>query len=231
MLNFWRVPAFTRVIFRISHRSRQRKLKQFYQTLHHTSDDRVLDIGVAPMNWSAVSGAVVVENFLEATYPWPERLTVVSIDPLPDFATQFPQIQPVQADGCRLPFADGSFDLVFSNAVIEHVGDRWRQAAFVRECLRVARRGVFIAAPNRWFPYDTHVALPLIHLLPRAFWKRFSPESGLHLLTPLDLIRLCPGWSRPKVLSTPWALSTVVIATPKTMISQERRIEAVVSRS
>src|SRR5690606_15605510 len=39
-----------------------------------------------------------------------------------------------QADGMALPFADGTFDLVLSHAVIEHVPDA---AQYLRECRRV----------------------------------------------------------------------------------------------
>jgi SAM-dependent methyltransferase len=42
----------------------------------------------------------------------------------------------VQADGLALPFRDGSFDWVFSHAVIEHVADAPR---YLRECARVLR--------------------------------------------------------------------------------------------
>jgi len=44
----------------------------------------------------------------------------------------------VQADGQRLPFADASFDWVFSHAVIEHVADAQR---YLHECARVLRPG------------------------------------------------------------------------------------------
>ena len=44
----------------------------------------------------------------------------------------------VQADGRELPFADGAFDLGFSNAVVEHVGGRDEQRRFVHELCRVA---------------------------------------------------------------------------------------------
>ena len=49
----------------------------------------------------------------------------------------------MSGDACALPFADQAFDVVFSNAVIEHVGDVERQRRFVAEALRVGRR-VFI---------------------------------------------------------------------------------------
>ena len=41
------------------------------------------------------------------------------------------------ADGMALPFADGSFDLVLSHAVIEHVADA---PLYLRECARVLAR-------------------------------------------------------------------------------------------
>ena len=44
----------------------------------------------------------------------------------------------VQADGQRLPFADASFDWVFSHAVIEHVADAQR---YLHECARVLNPG------------------------------------------------------------------------------------------
>ena len=44
----------------------------------------------------------------------------------------------LQADGMRLPFAAGSFDLVLSHAVIEHVADA---PLYLQECRRVLRPG------------------------------------------------------------------------------------------
>ena len=214
MLNFWRVPALARIIYRASRLSRQRKLAQFYACCRPSEDDLVLDVGVAPTAWSTARGCPCVENFLETSYPWPERIVGLSIDPMDGFREVHPEVQSVQGDGCHLPFRDDAFDLVFSNAVIEHVGDRARQAQFVRECLRVARRGVFLAAPNRWFPYDTHVALPLIHWLPRVVWRSVVNEPALHLMSPLALLHLFPRSSRPHRLSPLWAPSITVFAAP-----------------
>jgi len=214
LLNFWRVPALARIIYRASRLSRQRKLAQFYACCRPSKDDLILDVGVTPTAWSTARGCSRVENFLETSYPWPERIVGLSIDPMDGFREVHPEVQAVQGDGCHLPFRDDAFDLVFSNAVIEHVGDRARQAQFVRECLRVARRGVFLAAPNRWFPYDTHVALPLIHWLPRVVWQSVINEPALHLMSPLALLHLFPRSSRPQRLSPLWTPSITVFAAP-----------------
>ena len=83
----------------------------------------------------------------------------------------------MQGDACALPFPDQSFDVVFSNAVIEHVGDVERQRQFVAEALRVGRR-VFVTTPNRWFPIEVHTRLPLVHWLPKGGSDRAYELTG-----------------------------------------------------
>ena len=63
-----------------------------------------------------------------------------------------------------MPFADNSFDLVVSNAVIEHVGGL-QQRCFLQESVCVARKDVFFTTPNRWYPIELHTLLPFIHYL------------------------------------------------------------------
>jgi len=110
---------------------------------------------------------------------------------------RYPHTRYVQADALALPFADGEFDVCFSNAVIEHVGARAAQRQFVAEALRVAPR-VFVTTPNRWFPIELHTRAPLVHWLPDAaahraydlLRKPWAKEN--HLLGPADLRRLFP---------------------------------------
>ncbi len=74
----------------------------------------------------------------------------------------------VYGDGCNLPFADQSFDIAFSNSVIEHVGDADAQQRFAAEIRRSAR-GYWVQTPNRYFPIEPHLLTPFVHLLPRAW--------------------------------------------------------------
>jgi SAM-dependent methyltransferase len=62
----------------------------------------------------------------------------------------------VVAPGDELPFADGSFDFVFSSHVIEHFPDPIRA---LLEWIRVARRYVVIVAPHRDRTFDSGRAL------------------------------------------------------------------------
>jgi SAM-dependent methyltransferase len=61
-----------------------------------------------------------------------------------------------QADGTRLPFATGAFDLALSHAVIEHVAD---PLAYLREIRRVTRPGgrVFLQTGPYLSPHGSHL--------------------------------------------------------------------------
>lgn len=61
----------------------------------------------------------------------------------------------VAAVGERLPYADASFDIAFSNDVLEHVAD---DAMCAREILRVLKPGgrAVIYVPNRRYLFETH---------------------------------------------------------------------------
>ena len=155
---------------RISLRSRRRKFGLFMETMAPTAETRVLDIGVDDFAFGDLSrneGSCGTLNFFEDMYPWQERLTAVGLHEGARFRASYPAARYVQADALELPFDDGSFDVVFSNAVIEHVGGEAEQRRFVAEALRVGRRA-FITTPNRWFPVEVHTRLPLVHWLPDA---------------------------------------------------------------
>lgn len=73
-----------------------------------------------------------------------------------------------QVGGTEVPFEDASFDVVISNHVIEHVGDRADQLHHLRELRRVLRPGgwVYLAMPNRWRVMEPHFKLPFLSWLP-----------------------------------------------------------------
>jgi len=176
-----------RIASRVSLRSRTRKLDLFLETFRPGPDSTVVDVGVTDAPF-----AETPENFFEAMYPWPRRITAVGVTELDRFSAAFPEVRVVQADGRRLPFGDGEFDFAFSNAVVEHVGDREAQRVFVHEVCRVAKR-VFVTTPNRWFPIEVHTLVPLVHWLPRQTSKRLVPGlRDIELLSPGELRSLFP---------------------------------------
>jgi SAM-dependent methyltransferase len=181
----------------ISLRSRRRKLALFLDELRPSSETTVLDIGVDELPFGEGDGCTTL-NFFEEHYPWPERITALGLYEGAGFRARYPHIRYVQGDACALPFDDGEFDVVFSNAVVEHVGERDRQKLLVSEALRVGRR-VFITTPNRWFPIEVHTKLPLVHWFPERVAHSVYGAVGkdeakqLRILSRRELESLFPG--------------------------------------
>lgn len=75
----------------------------------------------------------------------------------------------LKVEGTTLPFEDGSFDIVVSNHVIEHVGERADQLHHLEEIRRVLRPGgcVYLAVPNKWRLIEPHYRLPLLSWVPQ----------------------------------------------------------------
>lgn len=196
----------------ISLRSRQRKLRLFLDEMQPTSETTVLDVGADELAFGEGDGCGTL-NFFEELYPWPDRITALGLHDGAGFRDRYPAVRYVQGDACALPFADGEFEVVFSNAVIEHVGGRERQRRLVLEALRVGRR-VFLTTPNRRFPVEVHTRLPLVHWLPDAVAHRAYDLVGkgfakeLDLLSPGTLASLFPG--RVRVVNLGLTLVAIV---------------------
>lgn len=141
--------------------SREEKWRLYERTFPPRRGERILDVGAS--SFDDLPG----ENYFLSRYPYPEQLTAVGVDDLEGLGSRYPGATFVQADGRKLPFPDASFDVVHSNAVIEHVGPLLDQARFVSELVRVGRSG-FVTTPNRWFPFEAHAHLPFVHWLPRG---------------------------------------------------------------
>ncbi|CAN5149105.1 hypothetical protein BH09ACT13_BH09ACT13_13360 [soil metagenome] len=185
-----------RLVDAVSLRSRKRKLQLFLDELRPTGQTTVLDVGADELGFGEGEGGSTL-NVLEELYPWPERITALGLHDGQSFRERYPAVAYVQGDALALPFDDDAFDVFFSNAVIEHVGDRKAQRRFVTEALRVGRQ-VFITTPNRRFPVELHTRLPLVHWLPEraahsvydALGKGFAKE--VELLSRRDLESLFP---------------------------------------
>lgn len=186
----YNVAAPDSFAIRVATAMRAKMYDVFATTFDATESSSVLDVG-ATSDTSYSSS-----NYFEALYPYKSRIVAAGIDDASFLAARYDGLQVVRADGCALPFRDSSFDFVHSSAVIEHVGSAANQRQFVRELIRVARTGVFITTPNRWYPIEFHTLIPLLHWLPRRAFRSllratgdefFSDEANLNLLSMREL--------------------------------------------
>jgi SAM-dependent methyltransferase len=146
----------------ISARFRERRMQRFAREFAITPATRILDVGGAPETWD-----------LLRVRP---RVTLLNT---PRTVEEMSRADAwIAGDGRALPFRDRAFDIVFSNSVIEHVGDRESQRRFAAEIARVGR-GYWVQTPNRWFPVEQHLLTPLVHWLPRAWQRRIVPRVNL----------------------------------------------------
>jgi hypothetical protein len=150
-------------------------MRQFLEICQPTPQTVLLDVGGNPRIWSLL--------------PEARRPQVIYLNLPRAFEDGDDRARLVFGDGTRLPFSDRSFDLVFSNSVIEHVGSESNQRMFADEIRRVGKR-YWVQTPNHGFPVEQHVLTPFVHWLPpgprAAVARRFtvwdlvakpSPES------------------------------------------------------
>lgn len=98
-------------------------------------------------------------------------------------------------NGTELPFEDGAFDVVVSNHVVEHVGDRGDQLRHLEEIRRVLRpQGrAYVAVPNRWMIVEPHYRLAFLSWLPhgcRSAYLRLRRRGHEYDCEPFELDEL-----------------------------------------
>lgn len=128
---------------------------------------RLLDVGCGTGGFSALAAEAGAE--------------VWSVDASPEAVA----ITAARADGARalvaaaevLPFADGSFDVVYCFSTLEHVADA---GDAVREMVRVLRRDgtIYLHTPNRWACFEGHYKIFWVPGLPRWLARAYLRARG-----------------------------------------------------
>ena len=143
-------------------RARDEIYSDFVRICDPSEADSVLDVGVSDVVGES-------PNLLERLYPYRDRITAIGLGNADAFQAKFPEVRYRQVTpNSSFPFADKSFDVATSNAVLEHVGSIEKQRNFVAEMMRVARR-VFITVPHRFFPVEHHTGIPFLHYFDVTF--------------------------------------------------------------
>jgi hypothetical protein len=149
---------------------RRKRFDLFLRIVSPQLDQRLLDVGGSPAFWTqnpVMFGRIDVLNI--HPFDWNEH---------PEY-----HIQTCCGDGCALQFAEKSYDVAFSNSVIEHVGSWERQQAFAKEIRRVGK-SVWVQTPAFGCPIEPHYLAPFVHWLPKSIRRRIVPW-----LTPRALMQ------------------------------------------
>ena len=130
---------------------RQRRIQWFIQLFQPDKNSRILDVGGFIYDWDGVVPVESPVTLLNLFHP-------PAPNPSPRFTLEV-------GDARQLPHADGSFDIAYSNSVIEHLRTFADQQRFAAEIRRVGRQ-VFVQTPNRWFFIESHFLTVFVHYLP-----------------------------------------------------------------
>ncbi|MDP2899269.1 MAG: methyltransferase domain-containing protein [bacterium] len=185
----------------IATRLRRRRFRLFHELLSTVNKKplRVLDVGATIGCWATL-------DYLHRNRG--VELTLLNLDKM---ESPSPHVATVVGDARDLKaFRDGQFDFVFSNSVIEHVGDFAEQKRMADEVRRVGN-GYFVQTPNLYFPLEPHFLFPCFQFLPlcvKAFllnhfrlgWhgptrnalKARQTAASVRLLRRSELARLFP---------------------------------------
>ena len=132
----------------ISNRFRTRRFQRFEALVATLPRPlRILDVGGTNQfwenrGWADRSDVQIFSLNLEAEEQRHENIT-----PLAGDATNLAQ------------FADGSFEVAFSNSVIEHLFTFEQQRRMASEIQRVSK-SYWVQTPNYWFPMEPHFHVP-----------------------------------------------------------------------
>ncbi len=191
---YYRKTMLSKIATKLSTAAREAMVNRFFDAFPPAEFSSLLDLGVT-------SERDPTANFLEKRFPFPGKLTCAGMQDASWLTQEYPGTTFIHlVTGKSLPFRNKEFDCVYSNAVIEHVGSREDQIAFVREIMRVGK-SFYITTPNRWFPVEMHTHVPLLHFLPQKLFRYFlklkgeafyAEEKNLNLLSRRSLRKLFP---------------------------------------
>jgi hypothetical protein len=158
----------------------------------------ILDIGGTELFWRTMGLQASDQVFVTVLNISPGQITI-------------PNMESRWGDARSIQVEDQSFDVAFSNSVIEHVGSYEDQKRMAGEVQRVGQR-YFIQTPNKHFPLEPHFLFPFFQFLPvsirilmvRNFklgWYPKTPDpqraralvEEIRLLGKNEFTRLFPG--------------------------------------
>jgi trans-aconitate methyltransferase len=138
---------------------RTKRMHDFEHDFGVNNTTRILDVGGTDYNWTLIQAepSVVVVNLEHAD-------DGIQRDIKKNLKFEI-------GDGTNLTYADKSFDIVYSNSVIEHLFTYENQVKFANEIMRTGK-SVYVQTPAYEFFMEPHLLTPFIHWLPASWEKK-----------------------------------------------------------
>jgi hypothetical protein len=170
---------------------RLERMKQFIALVKPPSNAKIIDLG----------GHLPMWQWFEHDF----EVTLVNLPGSYKTSGKVGKYTLVEGDATNLSdsFEDQSFDIVFSNSVIEHVGDESKQADFASEVMRLGK-AYWVQTPSNYWPIEPHTGVIGYWLLPEfarqnlhKSWEKELPVwtemiRGTRLLTRNRMRELFP---------------------------------------
>jgi SAM-dependent methyltransferase len=137
----------------LSNKFRRKRFYLFNQLIKkHKSPVKIIDLGGTQEFWENMG--LVSDNV---------DVTIINVDTI---TVRYPNFRFIQMDVKNLNvFKDKEFDIVFSNSLIEHVGDFSEKKQIANQILRIGE-SIFIQTPNYYFPLEPHFLVPFFQFFP-----------------------------------------------------------------
>lgn len=199
-MNFLKILADNRKANSFSTKLRRKRFAIFTSLISTLPRPlKVLDVGGSQLFWKNMS------------FTGQSGVKIVLLN-VSKVVVTIPNFESMIGDGRNMSeFKDKEFDIVFSNSVLEHVGDYEQQHKMAEEVSRVGKR-LFLQTPNLFFPIEPHFLFPFFQFLPlhsKVFltnhfsigWYKKAPDkqkaketvNSIRLLTEKQITNLFPG--------------------------------------
>ena len=135
---------------------RQKRMARIEAIIRPGSDELVLDVGGYPGTWTT-------------RIQIPKRIDCLNLHTITWDDDRHPgyRIRTIVGDGCALSYGKESYDIVFSNSVIEHVGD-WDKAESIRSRNKESWKEALDTDTSSRMPHRTTLSRALCSLAPRS---------------------------------------------------------------
>jgi len=139
---------------------RRKRMEKFEAIMKPNLKETILDVGGYPGTWT-------VRKQLA------KKIDILNVHKTNWSPSDHPchKIELILGDGCALDLEDNCYDILFSNSVIEHVGDWEKQKKFAKEARRVGKK-IWIQTPAWECPIEPHFLAPMVHWLPVFIRRR-----------------------------------------------------------